>query len=479
MKAASLLIFAVGLVAVVNFTHGQSALDRKIAPSLLKEDLRKFKSTLEASQIGLYLYTSKDTLDKVFRRIETSLVVPMTAIEFHRKVAPLNKYLSNLHTIFWPSVEYETGKETGTLRFPLDIYWNEENMYVLRNNSSVEVLQGSIIRSINGVRAASVFQTMLDGVLRDGANLTYPTTRLSRNFSYYYDVLIGSPKAFEVELIDPQGVQQTITMPGMTSSEIKMNREARYGRRYSPYGEDWDSWIGDKQPALKLEVKSSTAVLTLRTLHYWTIQANGQKWEDFLDAAFIQLEKNKITDLIIDMRNNHGGHDVLGMLMMSHLYDSAFSYYKKRSSIIKPRGKVVKTGDVYEIEGRGEWTGKVQPASPIFRGRVYVLMNGYCASAAGEFLGHLKSTKRATFIGEEAGGNPVIFMGGQTVRVELPNTRMTGFLPFVLVEMDVKMKNTGHGVMPDHQIVPSITDILEEKDVVMDFALKLIDKPKN
>ncbi|HWA35878.1 MAG TPA: S41 family peptidase [Cyclobacteriaceae bacterium] len=225
-------------------------------------------------------------------------------------------------------------------------------------------------------------------------------------------------------------------------------------------------------------MRSSTAILTLRTLHYWTIQANGQKWEDFLNDVFVQLEKNKITDLIIDMRNNHGGHDVLGMLMMSHLHDAAFNYYKKRSSLLKPRGKVIKAGNIYEIEGRGEWTGEVRPIKPLFQGKVYVLMNGYCASAAGEFIGQLKNANRATFIGEEAGGNPVIFMGGQTVRVDLPNTHMTGFLPFVLVEMDVRMKNTGHGVLPDHEVVPTIAEILAEKDVMMEFALKLIEETK-
>jgi hypothetical protein len=478
MKVHCLALVVVGLVAGSLASLGQNPSGQKIAVALLKEDLRKFKSLLEASQIGLYLYTPKDTLDKVFARIDASLDVPMTPIEFHRKVAPLNKYLANLHTIFWPSADYEIGKETGTLRFPLDIYWDDGKMYVLRNNSGIDVPQGSVIRSVNGQNVTVLFQKMLDGVLRDGFNLTYPTTRLSRNFSYYYDVLIGAPEAFEIELTKPDGAQQTIRIPGMTATEIKKSREEKYGRRYSAYGEEWEAWIGEKEPALRLEIKSSTAVLTLRTLRYWTIEANGQKWEDFLSDVFVQLEKKQVTDLIIDMRNNHGGHDVLAMLMMSHLHDSAFNYYRKRSAILKPRGKVMKVGNIYEIEGRGEWTGEVRPAAPMFKGKVYILMNGFCASASGEFIGQLKSKNRATFIGEEAGGNPVIFMGGQTARVDLPNTHMTGFLPFVMVEMNVRMKNTGHGVMPDYQVVPTITEVLGEKDVVIDFAFNLIEKTK-
>ena len=142
--------------------------------------------------------------------------------------------------------------------------------------------------------------------------------------------------------------------------------------------------------------------------------------------------------------------------------------------MVKPIGKFVKTGDVYEIIGRGGWIGKVTPSKKIFKGKIYVLMNGYSVSAAGEFIGHLKNAGRAVFIGEEAGGNPVMFTGGQTLHVDLPNTHVTGFIPLNLVEVNVKLKNTGHGGIPDYEIKPGIAEILKEKDVQMEFALRLI-----
>ncbi|HWA35877.1 MAG TPA: hypothetical protein VG737_17160 [Cyclobacteriaceae bacterium] len=221
MKALCLSLVVVGLVAGAQGSYAQNTSDQKIPVALLKDDLRKFKSAMESSQIGLYLYTPKDTLDQIFRRIESSFNAPMTPVEFHRKVAPLNKYLANLHTIFWPSADYETGKETGALRFPLDIHWSDGKMYVLRNNSSVEVLEGSVIRGINGVNTGSLFRQLLDGVLRDGFNQTYPTARLSRNFSYYYDVLIGEPTVFEIELTNPDRSEQIVQVPAITATEIK------------------------------------------------------------------------------------------------------------------------------------------------------------------------------------------------------------------------------------------------------------------
>jgi C-terminal processing protease CtpA/Prc len=159
---------------------------------------------------------------------------------------------------------------------------------------------------------------------------------------------------------------------------------------------------------------------------------------------------------------------------MSCLNDSVFYYYKRRTSLIKPILKFEKKGNVYEIIGKNAWVGKVIPAQQQYRGNVFVLMNGYCVSAAAEFIGHLKNSNRAIFIGEEAGGNPVVFIGGQTLLVDLPHTHVTGVIPLHLNEMNVRLKNTGHGVTPDYEVRPSIKDILLEKDVEMEFALKLI-----
>jgi C-terminal processing protease CtpA/Prc len=235
--------------------------------------------------------------------------------------------------------------------------------------------------------------------------------------------------------------------------------------------------MANKEPALTLARKGDAAILTVRTFYLPIIEANGQNYDDFFNASFNQLIRENVQHLIIDLRNNHGGTDPVAMSLLSHLHDSLLYYYRKRSSILKPDAKHVKKNNVYEIIGRGPWTGKIRPARNIYKGKVYVLMNGYCVSAAAEFIGHLKNLNRAVFIGEETGGNPVIFTGGVSLPVELPHTRITGTIPLQLVEMNVSLKNSGHGVMPDYNVVPSIDDILHERDIQMEFALQLIHHP--
>jgi C-terminal processing protease CtpA/Prc len=174
------------------------------------------------------------------------------------------------------------------------------------------------------------------------------------------------------------------------------------------------------------------------------------------------------------LRNNHGGSDLVGMALLSHLDGVPLNYYRRRSSIVKPVLKSKRVGAFYEIEGKGPWTGSITPASQLYRGTVYLLMNGYSVSAAGEFAGHLRNIGHAVFIGEEAGGNAVTFIGGENLDVDLPHSHVRCTIPLHLIEMNVNLKNTGHGVIPDYELRPTVTDILQGRDIEMEMAMKLI-----
>ena len=47
-------------------------------------------------------------------------------------------------------------------------------------------------------------------------------------------------------------------------------------------------------------------------------------------------------------------------------------------------------------------------------------------------------------------------------------------MPFWQWEMNTTFDNTGYGVQPDYPIRPTIQDMLDGRDVVMEFTLELI-----
>lgn len=474
-KALLVVVLATLLPHLLRAQTTSAGMNDKIPIALLKEDFRMLRDKLESSQPGLYLYTAKDSLSKIFEGMEAQIQAPMTSLEFFQLVAPLNRVLRNLHTRFWPSAEYEKATETDLPRFPLDIYWHQGHMYVLRNHSAdATILPGAEIIAINGQAAESVFQKILDCRVRDGYNETYPVAQASRNFSYYYAQLIGTPELFRLELKQEGGAQTVKEINAVKVLVIHTSRSEKYKNKYAAYSEDWDAWIAKKEKPLQMEMRGNVAVMTLRTFYLPIIEESGQDYIEFFKESFAMLEKSKTKHLIIDLRNNHGGSDPVGMALMSHVHDSSFYYYKSRTCLVKPNAKYVKEGNLYQIKGKGVWTGRVKPAKTIYKGGIYVLMNGYSVSATGEVIGHLKNIHRAVFIGEEAGGNPVTFTGGESLALDLPHSRITGTIPYQWVVMNVRLTNTGHGVVPDYAVQPGIEDVLQENDREMEWAMKLI-----
>ena len=475
LKFLSIYTFAIGVVTSSPGQVMDERLGEKIQVDFLRADLRVLQETLLSSQPGLYLYMSKESLDSMFNKMDSSFSEPLTSIEFFRKLAPINGVLKNLHTRFWPSVAFEKAAETELPRFPLDIFWENDLMYVLRNHSEdSSIHEGDVLETINGENARDVFMRIADCRVRDGYNTTYPIAQASRNFSYYYAQLIGTPEIFQLDIVTSNGARRRMGIASVTPSQIHQSRAGKYHAQYAEFSEDWDGWIANKEPALRFQLFGNSALLTVKTFYLPIIEENGQDYRRFFKEVFAEIRQKGIEHLIIDLRNNHGGTDPVAMSLLSHLHQSKVSYYKRRFSIVKPDAKHRKVADGYEIIGKGDWTGKIKPARNNYRGNLYVLINGYCVSAAAEFIGHLKNLDRAIFIGEEAGGNPVEFAGGVSIPVDLPNTRITGTIPLQFVEMNVSFKNTGHGVVPQHLVSPTIHDILNERDVVMEYANELI-----
>jgi hypothetical protein len=63
---------------------------------------------------------------------------------------------------------------------------------------------------------------------------------------------------------------------------------------------------------------------------------------------------------------------------------------------------------------------------------------------------------------------------GPKDNIVLPNTKIIcDNSNYRLTVSDIK-ENTGHGVIPTYTIVPAITDILQQKDVVLNATFDLI-----
>lgn len=492
-----ILLFCGLALTTITFAQKKATYDihKKYTVAELKADLATYKTQLEKVHTGLYVYHTKAEFDAYFQQLENNITEPMTDIEFHRLTFPLNTLIANGHTRPLPSIGYLDGVLFEWKVFPFAVYVDEGKLYVLRNLSDDKTIQeGSIIHKINGENSMDIYQSFVDQIWRDGYNKSAPETDSYEIFSELYANLIGLPKSFELTVESPDGKKKDIIIAPRTMKAMKATRDIRYPN----YQKAWE--VTGALP-LELTIANNIATMTIRSWSVEEYKDYGQKFKKFFKQSFEQIEKMGVEHLILDFRNNGGGDPKPTIDLFAYLHPEPFTFYK---AVLTNLGKI-EDNELYEInlpsrmiqriafKKKGNkyvpnWIARVgglkglKPAKPnktVFNGKVYVLTNASSFSATGEMTSIIKSHNRAIFIGEEPGGNPNTNTSGLQAVMTLPNTGNRVVMPFWQWEMNTTFENTGYGVKPDYPIRPSIQDMMDGRDVVMKFALDLIQKNRN
>jgi C-terminal processing protease CtpA/Prc len=212
-----------------------------------------------------------------------------------------------------------------------------------------------------------------------------------------------------------------------------------------------------------------------------------------LKKAFQELEEKNTRHLIIDLRDNGGGDDAYGKILFQHLIDKPFQYYAhlrmnrsefsflEHTNVPPDQGKQLATRLKKNDEGTYDLLfhpnlGEQKPIPPMFKGKVYVLINGNSFSGTGECTSLMHFHQVATFIGEECGAGYYGNTSGFMPLLTLPNTQIRVRIPMLRYTMAVSGYPEDRGIIPDYPISPTIEDLMNEKDTVMEFTLDLIRK---
>jgi hypothetical protein len=89
------------------------------------------------------------------------------------------------------------------------------------------------------------------------------------------------------------------------------------------------------------------------------------------------------------------------------------------------------------------------------------------------------SYQNAINVGEET-GQPLLSNGGMS-RFTLSNTKLSCYTSLSEIYMPCNNNDTKKGVIPDYKVIPTIEDLLNDKDYTLEYTLNLIRKniPKN
>ena len=422
----------------------------------LKSDLEYLKNKLEDKHPNLYVYSDKLLINKSLSQIENSITQPMTELEFYKLITPISAVIKDGHTIILPSTKTIEYHNKNSLFFPYHLTILNDQLYVDRiesNNQSIPV--GAEIISINDIETKDLLQQLIERQVRDGDNLTYPTWIVSQYFRPYYSFIFGHPDTYTIRFKNNEQIN-TAVVKGETKERIDEYRQRHYPNVNLA-----------KKPneglQLAIEKDHNYAMLTIKDFDNAILKNDyKQDFEKVITAYFEQINTSKTENLIIDLRNNQGGDIENGVVLLSHLFDQPFAVVQKYFSVDNKQLK----------ECNGPSLGLHKPHPNAFKGNLYVLMNGGSFSNSGIAASCLKAYHRATFIGEETGGNPNV-IAGFIKDIELPNTKIRVQIPTKQFLITTQTNNR-RGLLPDYEVLPQLTDILAGKDTALQFAIDQI-----
>ena len=435
----------------------------------LTEDLAYLRESLEKIHPGLNWYTDKASLDRAFGQLRSKLPKTSSEAEFYQLLSPLIEQIHCGHTELYPSKATQDYQALVGKAFPLNLWITGDSAVVSQGYGAIP--KGATVVSINGYDQTETIRRIRSVIASDGYNQTYKSFRLQHEFPALFARHVQPADTFAVKFRNLSGQIRTIRLAG--------------GKRTTPTSQYATAQIHDSLQTVVLTIPSFGA---------------SQNFPDFLNETFIKIAQRQITTLVIDLRNNQGGSDDYGALLYAYLTDQPFPYYRRisvatiDSSLLNrlsvddaPLLRVLPNylSSVQKQDGVYAYTnhpnlGLQQPRPNGFKGTVYVLINGGTFSAAAEFAAIVRSHKRGIFIGEEAGGGYFGNCSLATPLLTLPNSKLRLAVPLARYELAVSPEGSvGHGVLPDHETIYRLEDLLSNMDKELKYGLDLIRKTKN
>ncbi|MEL7145972.1 MAG: S41 family peptidase, partial [Bacteroidota bacterium] len=291
--------------------------------------------------------------------------------------------------------------------------------------------------------------------------------------------------------------------------QLKAVKASVAQRRYKKHSESARILQMYKQQRKKWEVRfpddlPSTAILVIpgfagKRINY---EEQAQDFvENFMDKALETMKKKGTQNLILELRSNSGGWDIMGTTLISYLLkkQDSISYYGDGYAATN-QSEFLKHSDVpeYELKNLSEALepmpdgsfrlkeqynatyGMIHKRPNAFKGTIYLLMDEYTGSAAAEFSAIMKSNRLATLVGQETNGTYGGLNGSTFIDLSLPNSNIHVRTPLVRGYLAVDpIQPTARGVLPDYEVAFTLEDILNKRDAQMEKVKSLIRQKGN
>ena len=442
---------------------------KKYSQTELNQDLDSLKSYIIQTHPNPFSVMSKADFDKKIAEIKTKFNKDLTLKEYYKLVAPLVSSIADGHT----ALRFAGSKfmDDESYLFPYTVKMSYSNPQIVVNEYVYDTLavipSGAEILSINEIASKQIIEKIAENT--SGESREYRIKIASNVFlGAYLFTFFDFGDNFKVKFkVDNKIIEKQI--PAIKYAALKKAAQSKKKPAESK-----------KTPNYSLILKndSKTAIIDFRYFD------DENAFKIFLDSSFNIIKKEKITNLIIDIRENGGGNSALGDQLLQYVSKSKFTQFGrtivKYSQIQKNFFKANCEADSTNCETynylKKQQNGKIEtfddqklitPNSNIFNGKIYLLTRLKTFSSASNFAQCFKHYKIGTVVGEETGGWIVAY--GDKIATTLPISKLAITISQKKFYTVGATENDLHGIIPDVKV---------KSENALDFVLKKIKSEK-
>jgi len=370
-----------------------------------------------------------------FQRIDK----PMSIHEFYPLLAPIMAEIGCGHANLWPPDGY--WDSAPDRMFPVQIHFSQDEKIWVLHTFGIDpgIPPGSEIISINKQPAGEIIQTLLLDQSADGYNRSLKLWKLNNRFQNLFALHYGFPSEYEIGYLY-QGKKKKIILPPIQRETIRDHFKPEHD----------STWFDNH---LKFEILEdyNTALIKLKTFAYYS---ENKKFKSFIDQSFKEIRDNSIQNLILDLRDNDGGDPFCSVHVLAYIEPEPIPYFSR------PYGKY------------SHMAKPIPMAKHPYTGELFILIDGGGLSTTGHFTSVLKYNHVGTFIGLETGGTYTC--NNASKMINLDHTQYYVNCPRATFATAVSGFPPDRGIMPDIEVEPSVEDIINGKDTMMEIALAKI-----
>lgn len=429
----------------------------KLSNQDVKADFEFLYQSLQETHYNLFAFKSKELYDSLYSHLKSNLKKDsLTFLETISLYQRLVSFSDTGHSeIDFPAQPYIEYAYNGGTIFPLELAFENDRAFIRKNfSSNTKINVGDELITIDNKPINEILQQLYPFV---SAERTYFKNAKIEFWSFprLFFQLNGRKDNWDIQ-IKKNNETFNLNVNSISVMDYEGNRN---GEIINP----------------QKSIKFFGNIAYLNAGQFGSNEADGEElFKKFIDSAFIAIKKHKAKKLIIDLRNNPGGHNAYSDYLISYFADKPFKWYSefsvKTSKILKDHTALqIDTTDAYSRQILINPDGQIfkydfpiyNPVekSKKYNGEVYILINRQTYSMAAVSAALIQDYKFGKIVGEETGDVPTLY--ASQFSYTLPRSGITIKVPKGYI-VRVNGSKELEGVKPDIYIQDHLLDDHDE-----------------